>query len=93
MPYEFDMIDVGANTKESNKDLTLIKKCCQKNMNDYFNIRAVWCTSFGFSFISPQKGCCACQALVRQMRNYIWNEILKTDCNRFNYKSPSVGLE
>lgn len=53
------MINVDANSKEGNKDLTLIKKCCQKNMSDYFNIRTVWYISSCFSLISPQIGHCA----------------------------------
>lgn len=66
-------MNVDANAKESNKDLTLIKKCCQKSMNDYFNISPVWCISPCFSLISPQIGCRECPTLDKQMRNYIWN--------------------
>lgn len=49
------MINVETNAKESHKDLTLIKKCCQIKMNDYFNISTV-CSIFPcFPLISPDK--------------------------------------
>lgn len=48
------MINVDTDAKENNKDLTLIKKCCQKHMNDCFNISAVWRLSPCFPLISPQ---------------------------------------
>lgn len=66
-------MDEDANAKESHKDLTLIKKCCQESVSDYFNISSAWRVSARFSLISPQMGHCACYTLVRQMRNCVWN--------------------